>query len=471
MHLLIVLVGLLGCVKNPALGRLQLGLVGEGNEILLGELLAGEVEEGVGLLAHPGAAGLVQEAGLALVAVCERPSLPWRFAVLDDPAVNAFALPGGRVYVTRGLLAQLSSREQLTAVLAHEMAHITARHAVTQMNRGVVAQAGVDLADSLDRSGTGLSTFTRRNLGVLFLRYRRSQERQADDLAVGYLRALDIDPHVLVDVLALVQRIEASAEGQLPQRRSTHPDTADRQARIARGLVDRGGGEPTADAGFVQALDGMLYGDNAREGFFVGSTFHHPDLALSFEIPPGFVGLNLRDAVVAFDHETATLLQLSGTGLDGLASAPAWFESQVGRPLDVVEERAINGIPAMVGEISVVSDAGITQAWVAWLDHRGAIFQVMGLCGEGQAVCGGLVASIESFRPLHDRSILMAVPMHLEVFELRYPASMVDFVAVHGSPLDVQALADLNQVGLDDVMPAGTLVKRVLGYNPAAPQR
>src|SRR3989442_524033 len=166
----------LGCAVNPATGSRQLMLVSESQEISMGREYDEEVVASIGL--YP---------------TSERPNLPWSFRVVDDPVVNAFALPGGFIYVTRGILAYLNSEAELAGVVGHEIGHVTARHSASQMTKQQLAQVGLVVGSIASSEFGRYAGLASQALGVLFLKYSRDNERQADDLGLRYMLRVNCD--------------------------------------------------------------------------------------------------------------------------------------------------------------------------------------------------------------------------------------------------------------------------------------
>jgi predicted Zn-dependent protease len=182
------------CARNPVTGRSELALISEHREIEMGREAAEQVEAQIGLLDDDALHAYVRGIGAPLATASERPQLPWRFGVLDDPTANAFSLPGGFVYVTRGLLAYLDSEAELAVVLAHEVAHVTARHAVAAMSRAQLASIGLVVGAILFPPVYQYGGWAGLGLDLLFLQYGRDAEHQADQLALRYAAARGYDP-------------------------------------------------------------------------------------------------------------------------------------------------------------------------------------------------------------------------------------------------------------------------------------
>jgi len=202
---------------------------------------------------------------------------------VDDPAVNAFALPGGFIYVTRGILAHLDSEAELAGVLGHEIGHVTARHSASQISRSQLAQVGLGvgaiLAPEDVRPFLGLA---QSGLGLLLLKHSRDAEREADSLGVRYMTQTGSPPAALLDVFGVLAGVSAASGGsRLPGWLSTHPTPEDRQQRIGAELAalpDEARNAPRRREELLARLDGIVYGEDPREGFFVDSRFVHPTL-------------------------------------------------------------------------------------------------------------------------------------------------------------------------------------------------
>ena len=255
-----------GCATNPATGKTQLSFFGEEAELEMGRGVAEEISAAGTLYGDEELAAYVAEVGGRLAAASERPYLPWSFQVLDDPTINAFALPGGWVYVTRGILAHLESEAELAAVLGHEIGHVTARHSVNQMSKAMLAEAALIAVSIYDEDIAQWAALGHVGLGLMFLQHGRSDERQADDLGLRYLMRSGYDPQEMPELFAMLDRVgDASGEGGLPAWLSSHPDPGARRERIA-GEVARlqTAGTPLPDRvereGYLERIAGLPYG-------------------------------------------------------------------------------------------------------------------------------------------------------------------------------------------------------------------
>jgi predicted Zn-dependent protease len=184
--LILFLMLLTACARNPATGRREIVLVSESQEIAMGQESDVQAREEYGVVDNAALQAYVQAMGRKLVAVSHRPNLEWHFTVVDSPVVNAFAIPGGYVYLTRGILAYLGNEAELAGVIGHEIAHVTARHTVRQLTRAQLAQIGLGVGSVLSPTFGQFGSLAENGLGLLFLRFSRDDEREADRLGVEY---------------------------------------------------------------------------------------------------------------------------------------------------------------------------------------------------------------------------------------------------------------------------------------------
>ncbi|HXV85129.1 MAG TPA: M48 family metallopeptidase, partial [Gemmatimonadales bacterium] len=220
------------CAVNPATGERQLMLVSEGQEIAMGREADPQISGQYGLYPDTALQGYVRALGQRLTAVSERPGLPWSFRVVDDPIINAFAVPGGFLYVTRGILAHFNSEAELVAVLGHEIGHVTARHSASQMSQQQLAQVGLVAGMVLAPRFQDFAGVAQAGLGLMFLKFSRDDERQADELGLRYLVRARYDPREMPKVFAMLASVSQGEDGnRLPSWLSTHPDPVDRQQR------------------------------------------------------------------------------------------------------------------------------------------------------------------------------------------------------------------------------------------------
>jgi predicted Zn-dependent protease len=466
---------LAGCSVNPATGERQLSLVSEGQEIAMGRDADPQIVAQFGLYPDEGVQRYVQDLGASLAAESERPDLPWTFRVLDDPLVNAFALPGGYIYVTRGILAHLDSEAELAGVLGHEIGHVTARHSASQMSQAMLAQiglvAGAVLAPEAAQSYGGLAQTA---ASLLFLKFGRDDERQADALGVRYAIRDGYDPNALLGVFDTLDRVSrAAGVERMPGWASTHPAPEDRSQRIMA-LVDQLRPELPANLrrereSYLGRLDGMVFGEDPRQGFFDGSAFYHPELAFELRFPDGWATQNSRSAVMALHPQQVAMVQLT---LANASSADDAARGFFGQDAVVPGQRwndPVGGLRSVGGSFGVRDGSGAIaiEGYAAFAEHGGRVYQLLGYARSNAigSVAESLRRSLGSLRPLRDQRLLSVQPLRLDMVQLERSRTLAE-VAGSGTPVPVATLALVNRVAPDARLDAGSWVKIVRGSLP-----
>ena len=464
----VLMVVLSSCSINPATGQRQLSLIGEGREIQMGREADPDIIASMGLYPDTAVQQYVSQLGKRLAAASERPDLPWTFRVVDDPTVNAFAIPGGFIYVTRGLMSHLTSEAQLVGVLGHEVGHVTARHSVNDMSKQQLAQIGLGMV--LAPRLQGLGELTSAGLQVLFLKYSRDHENQADELGVRYMRRTNYEPSEMADVMTMLDRTSRSSPegGKVPEWLATHPSPPNRVTHI---LELASTSEP-AQAGspevrrdeYLGRVDQLIFGDNPREGYFEGSNFLHPDLRFRFNFPPGWKAVNQKTAVQAGSPDDDALIAIEI--VEGLPSeALRRFRSRQNVQVGGVRQQTLNGLSAERAEFSLATDQGVLRGLVVFVAHENSTFRLMGLSlGSRWGGYGSVVSrSIASFSPLTDRGALSIQPQRIAIVRPPTDMTLPAFVAQYPSSVTPEIMELINQVEEDELFKGGTPYKSVVG--------
>jgi predicted Zn-dependent protease len=228
-----------GCETNPATGEKQLIFISEEQEISLGASAVPDVEKEMGgVYSDPELTAYVNQVGQSLAAQSERPTLPWTFKIVDTNDVNAFALPGGYIYVTKGLLKQMGNEAQLACVLGHEIGHVTAKHSVNQLQKAV----GFEIFAAAVGAGTGsqdAEAVAKVAMALLQLKYGRNDEYKADELGVRYANRLNYNPDGMIQLFGIFLELGSGSGGTVGEIFSTHPDTQKRIDRITKFLNEK----------------------------------------------------------------------------------------------------------------------------------------------------------------------------------------------------------------------------------------
>ncbi|MFV3075186.1 M48 family metalloprotease [Niveispirillum fermenti] len=383
----------------------------------------------------------VDRLGQQLAARTEVPGTRYTFTVLDSPIVNAFALPGGYVYVSRGLMALANSEAELAGVVGHEIGHVTARHSADRYGRGVLAQGGALLAGIL--LGQQAGQVAQSGAQVALAGFSRSQELQADNLGIRYMTAAGYDPREMAGFLSSMGRhaqLEALLAGQ-PGRADqfsylqTHPPTGDRAERATAAAAQMGGANLLVrQSEYMQAIDGMIYGDSAQNGFVRGRVFAHPGMDFRFEVPDGFRLLNSDQAVIGLGPEGSQIVYSQGQA-DGAYSAADYIANAWAKGVQLGELRSltIGGLPAATAVTQLSGQSGpafarlvAISAGTAGRYHRFLLSSPPALASR---LDPGFLDTANSFRRLTAAEKAGLKPYRIKVVQVKQGERVADFVA------------------------------------------
>jgi predicted Zn-dependent protease len=327
--LLAVLVGLAqGCATNPVTGKRDFVMMSEQQEISLGKQYHGEIMKQYVLYDDPALQNYVNQIGQQLAAESHRSNLDFHFTVLDSPQVNAFALPGGYVYVTRGIMAYMQDEADLAGVIGHEIGHVTARHSVRQQAQQTMAGIGV-AAVAIGTGSAELANLSNSLGGALVAGYGRGMELESDGLGAEYLARSGYDPQNMIDVVSLLKDQElyerelAEQEGRQPSvyhgLYSSHPTNDTRLQEVIAAADKFKTTEVTrpTTGEFLKLTSGMTFGDAEEQGIVRGNAFYHKDLNLSIRFPDGWRVDNQPNRLVGVSGDGNKIIQMTMTDLQG----------------------------------------------------------------------------------------------------------------------------------------------------------
>jgi predicted Zn-dependent protease len=458
-----------GCSMNPATGQNQLMLISEAQEIEMGREYDPQVVASIGLYPDDTWQRYIQQLGSQIAATGERPNLPWTFRVVDDPAVNAFAVPGGFIYVTRGLLAHVSSEAELVSVLGHEIGHVTARHTVSQMSQQQLAGLGLALGSIVSSEFERHAGLANTALGLLFLKYSRDDESEADDLGLRYMRRANFDPRAMPEVFTLLERVSATqGGGRLPEWLTTHPNPANRRDNIAAQIAampqDFSGTTVNRDA-YLRRLDDQVFGMNPREGYFKGSHFVHPDMRFQIDFPAGWTTDNGKQAVVAVSGEKDAVIELTLVEGSNAESAARAFLGQQGITSGSPSNASSHGLPTAGAQFAATTEGGALGGYALFVEHGRAVFRLLGYAPEARWSSRRAVIerALLSFQPLTDRAALDVQPHRLDIIQLERRTTIEALEKERPSPVSGAELALINHVEVTTPLEPRRLIKWVVG--------
>lgn len=469
-----------GCANttNLVTGENVRGAYSWQQEVQLGQEADQQIVAQYGVYDHEQLGRYVEEVGQAVLQTSaytdpatpsEIRNTPFTFRVLDTETVNAFALPGGFVYVTRGLLAHLENEAQLAVVLGHEIGHVLGRHSSQQAADAQLGQLGLIGAAVLGQTVLGGSAGeTILNAGgtgvqLLMLKYGRDAEREADQAGVAYAEFAGYDASEGAAFFETLDRLQDQSGGGLPSFLSTHPDPGEREQTIVQLAAQYDTGTAVNAESFLRRLDGVVLGMNPRQGFTEGSTFYHPDLRFRFSYPQGWRVTNQAAAVTVAQPDNQAQLQLALAQESSARAAARAFAERQG--ITVQDSRAVtvNGLPAY-GVVARAQAQQQTLGVVAYfIEHGGGVYSMLGLT-PSQAFSqyqGVLEQAMRSFSRLTDSRYLTREPVRIDLVETSRSGTFASLVEGRRLPqdFDLEKMAILNQTTSQAVIPSGRLLK------------
>lgn len=464
-----LLLSVAGCSVNPATGARELSLVSESQEIQMGREADPQITAQLGLVDDAELQRYVSDLGLRLARVSERPNLPWSFKVVDDPTVNAFALPGGFIYVTRGILARFDSEAELAGVLGHEIGHVTARHSVSQISRQQLQQIGLGVGMVLSDDIRAIGGLLSAGMQLMNLRYSRGDETESDELGLRYMSREGYDASSMVGVFEMLAQVGGGSEGRIPEWQLTHPYPENRAENIRARIAEAGlptDGTVARDR-YLNHLDGMVFGDDPRQGYFKDARFVHPDLEFELTFPSGWRTINQRSVVAAIEpgEEAILTVEVAQDAADPAAALRA-FLAQEGITAGAVREESTGGVPKARAGFEAATEGGTVRGEVAFVRHEGVTYRMLGYAASSAAWsshAGRVAAAITSFQPLTDPAILAVQPWRLEIRSLSGTTSLSTYLQSNASPVSIETLARINRVTPQEVLSSGQRIKWVAG--------
>ena len=467
----VLAVSLSSCATNPVTQEREFMLLSESDELALGRQTDPQILQSYGHYTDPELGAYVDEIGRRMGALSHRPNLDYSFKVLDSPVVNAFAVPGGFVYLTRGILAYLNDEAELAGVIGHELGHIAARHSAKQYSRAQAAQLGLGLGAVFSEVFRQYAGLAQVGISMLFLSFSRENERQADDLGVLYSSLAGYDAHQMANLFVTLERLNPS-QGQdgLPAWFSTHPNPPDRIVAIRKAAQEWQEANPQLQLQqnrdqYLKRLDGLVFGEDPRHGYVDGQMFYHPELRFQFPVPAGWQLNNTPSQVQIFTQAQDAVILLSLSQAASPAAAAQAFVVDAQAVVVSSETRSINGLAAERLVCDVTTEQGVLRVLACFIQKDGLVYMFLAYTTQ-ERFDGYLPAfdqSIGQFRNLSDPARINVKPRRLAVRKASGQGNLRQTLEGYGVAGDaLEAHAILNGMRLDDDLPAGTLIKIVV---------
>jgi predicted Zn-dependent protease len=463
------------CATNPVTGKREVALISESQEIAMGVDADPQIVAQYGLYEDSALQQFINLKGKEMAAISHRPELNYTFRIVDSDILNAFAVPGGFVYFTRGIMAHFNNEAEFAGVLGHEIGHITARHSVSQQSKAILGQIGLIGAMVINPQLAQFGEAASQGLGLLFLKFGRDAERQSDNLGVEYSTKIGYDANQMAGFFNTLQRKGAASGGEeLPDFLSTHPNPGDRTIAVSKKAKEwqQKAGTKNLQVNrnqYLRRIDGLIYGEDPKGGYLENNVFYHPVLKLQFNVPQNWNYQNAPDRVVMAPKDGKAMMFLTlaqGTSLQQAAStAMEQYKLQVTGS----KETTINGLPALIVEGAQQQQSQQQQQQAAvirtlsyFIQYEGNIYHIIGVAGQADinAYAPYFLNTMQSFKPLTDPGKLNKKADRIRIKTVRQDASLEQALkSFDASENRMEELALLNGMKRSDKVTKGMLIK------------
>lgn len=464
------------CAINPVSGKRQLMLMSEEQEIKRGSEYDPQVIANFGEYINDPLFSLIEEKGNEIGLISHRPNLKYHFRILDSPVINAFAVPGGYIYLTRGILAQFNNEAEMLGVLGHEIGHITARHSASRQSKQNLSQlllvGGMIASEKFQKYGE----YAMQSMQLLFLSFSRENEREADQLGVEYTSKIGYDAHKMADFYQVLIKMNlASEHSGIPTFLSTHPDPGDRYNSVNQDAtkwqnsLDFSSWKVNTNS-YLHLIDGMVFGEDPRQGFVEGDIFYHPELEFKFSVPSGWVLENSPIQIKMSPPDGKALMIFTIAKQNTLDDAAKITLQQLQLNLLESKKTTVNGMQAistLSNQTSQDQSTGQRQTIKVlsyFIDDNGTYYVFHGLSAETDFNNYSRIfePTMVNFDKLTEPSKLNVQPKKIRIKKVQQTGTLADVFRSFGVQQEqMEEFSFLNNMELTDQVPAGALIKIV----------
>ena len=462
------------CAVNPVTGKKQLMFMSVAQEVQLGAEYDPQIIAAFGEYKNDQILQLLQARADEMGLISHQPKLKYHVKILDSPVVNAFAVPGGYIYMTRGILAQFNNEAEMIGVLAHEMGHITARHSASRQSKQQIGQLLLIGGMIASEEFASYAEYAMQGMQLLFLSFSRDDERESDKLGVEYSSKIGYDATKMADFFLVLEKMSLeSGHGGVPTFLSTHPNPGDRynsvkmQAKTWQDSLDNTSWKVNTDK-YLSMIDGIVYGEDPRQGYVEGNTFYHPDLKFKFTFPAGWQLQNQPMQVNMAPTDGKALLVFSfasGTTLDEAAQSTL---NQLKLKPEEFRNITVHGMPAIMTlskQVNENPNTGQKQTNMVistFINADNTFYVFHGVTAEADfnTYSDVFQTTMVNFSKLTDPSKLNKKPDKILIKKVQRSGTLADAFKYYGIKQDqMEELALLNNLNLTDKVNAGKLIK------------
>lgn len=469
------------CVTNPVTGKKEFSVISLAQEQAMGDQYDPSIVASFGLYQDDNMQKFINERGLEMAKISHRPELEYEFKVLDSPVVNAFAVPGGYVYFTRGIMAHFNNEAEFAGVLGHEIGHITARHSAKQQSNQMLLQVLVIGGIVVSEKFRQYSDVAMQGLGLLSLKFSRSHESQSDELGVQYSTAVGYDSHQMADFFQTISRISSASGQSIPDFMSTHPNPDDRYNKVHQMSTDiqLKYGKKQSDLKvrrneYLQLIEGLVHGEDPRQGFVENWMFYHPELKFQFPVPQNWKYQNSPAQFQMAPEDGKALIQLSLGQGNSLVEAKNKMIEQYKLTEKSSQNVKVNGMNALKVLLEQVpqqqqgqqqqQQAQTIDILTYLIEYNGLIYKFMGMSTlEDYPTYEPYFNQVmPKFNVLRDSDKLNRQPDRIRIKTVRNNGTLESALKSFNQPSDrYNELAILNGMELSTTIKAGDKIKTI----------
>lgn len=481
LHGIFFLLGMVllqSCSRNPVTGKREIILMSTDQEIALGRESHPSIVASMGLYEDKKLQSFITEKGMAMAKISHRPDLPYQFNIIDSPVVNAFAVPGGYVYFTRGIMAHFNNEAEFAGVLGHEIGHVTARHSARQQTSQILGTVGLIAGMAISPKFAQFGEQAMQGLQMLMLSYSRAHESESDKIGVEYSSKVGYDAHQMANFFGTIKRISDNSGQSIPNIMSTHPDPGDRFNNVHAMAKDwqakNAGNYAVNRDSYLQMINGIVYGEDPKQGFVENNVFYHPELRFQFPVPAEWQTQNSPAQVVLAPKDGKSGILFNVAESKTLDSAAQNIVKQYNFKVLESTKKTIHGNPAIVmisqqipqqqqGQAQQPQTPANTVQVGTWLiQYNGLVYAIHGLSTADvfASLYPTFKNTAENFRSLSDPDKLNRKPERVFVKSAPRNGTFKEIMSALGMPdKRLEELGVVNSMKADTPIQKGMLVK------------
>lgn len=475
MLTLTVIIIAVACSRNPITGKKEAFLMSESKEQQLGDQADPSIVASFGLYPDETLQSFINSKGQQMAKISHRSHLNYEFKVMDSPVVNAFAVPGGYVYFTRGIMAHFNNEAEFAGVLGHEIGHISGRHSAKQQRNQILSQVGLIAGVVLSKQFRNYAESAGQSIQLLMLKNSRAHETESDELGVEYSTKVGYDANYMAGFFKTLNRLSGGGEGdRIPTFLSTHPDPLNRFENVGKLAKEAQAKDPrsTYKVGrneYLRMLEGLVFGEDPQQGYVENNVFYHPQMKFRFPVPTGWQLANSPTQVQMAPSDGKAVMIFTFAAEKTLDEASSNFVTN--NKLTLVESTnlTVNGFPAkaivteQIGEAQQGQAAAATLKIVTYFIKDGDnIFMFHGMSEPADFISYKNLFrnTMEGYARLTDQSKINVKPDLIHIHSVAQSGTLSS--AFREAGLDAKKfneMAIVNGMELSDQVTRGTLIK------------